>query len=473
MSKVEFTRPVACFETEDNKEVKIPGVTLIMGDRGRNPENQAARLAHQFVTQNQGLLSDYNIESDVHFDGAAVEMRLRTGNRVGALPLLSPTSGKPDYGLIIKPRFGWQGIGPMLGAMGWKILPELQPLPLLPRSDRKIPPWVLSTTILLRLQRLLKQLERRFEFITADLEAPRGRVDWERYATVNIVRAAYNQVPSTFPDLRDDREVKGAIHYTLHKQLSGLQSQRTAGVVVLQLIRLCQGLMEQVRDVPPLRPSQNRLNSWLFNRFHTEVFKKGVQAVEWTIDDRGLAGLSDLQGLPWMLSMEEFFEAWVETVVSRLARNCGGHLRSGRKRQTITPLSWVPPYSGSQRYLLPDLVLERGDETIIFDAKYKSHFEELELSGWRRLEQALQEQHRSDLLQVLAYSTVPDSKKITCCLAYPCRADTWHSLLRRERPFHKAAVRAGDRQVELILTAFPMGVDPEEIEPVLAEALGG
>jgi hypothetical protein len=43
----------------------------------------------------------------------------------------------------------------------------------------------------------------------------------------------------------------------------------------------------------------------------------------------------------------------------------------------------------------------------------------------------------------------------------------------RERPFHKASVRAGNRQVELILTAFPMGVDPEEIEPVLSQALAG
>ena len=473
ISKLDYSRQVACFETEDNREVKIPGVALIMGDQGRNPEGQAARLAHQFVRQNRGVLNDFGIESDVHFDGASVEMRLRTGGRVGALPLLSPTSGRPDYGLIIKPRFGWQGIGPMLGAMGWKILPEPLPLPMLPRSDRKIPPWVLATTILLRLQRLLKQLERRFEFISEDLSAPRGRVDWGRYATVNMVRAAYDQVPSTFPDLRDDREIKGAIHYTLRRQLSSLQSQRTAGVVVLQLINLCRELLDQVREVPPLRPSQNRLNSWLFNRFHTEIFKSGIEAVEWSIDDRGLAGLSDLHGLPWRLSMEEFFEAWVETVVSRLARNRGGQLSSGRKRQTITPLSWAPPYSGSQRYLLPDLVLERGDETIIFDAKYKSHFEELEVSGWRRLEQTLREQHRNDLLQVLAYSTVPDSKKITCCLAYPCRKDTWQSLIRRERPYHKASVRAGSRQVELILTAFPMGVDSEEIEPVLPQALGG
>ncbi|MEW5784404.1 MAG: hypothetical protein AB1767_04875 [Bacillota bacterium] len=131
-------------------------------------------------------------------------------------------------------------------------------------------------------------------------------------------------VPCRFPDLRDDRELKGAIHFTLRKQLSGLQSQRTAGVVVLQLLKLCQELLERVRDVPALQPGQNRLNSWFCGNLGTAVFRHGIQAVEWTVDDRGLAGLGDLQGLPWLLPMDLFFEAWVETVVGQLVRRTGG-----------------------------------------------------------------------------------------------------------------------------------------------------
>jgi len=95
----------------------------------------------------------------------------------------------------------------------------------------------------------------------------------------------------------------------LRKQLSSLQSQRTAGVMVLQLLTLCQGLLERVRDFPTLQPGQQFLN----------------------------------------------------------------------------------------RYL-------RGG-----------------------IEQEIREQHRSDLLQVLAYSTVAESKRVVCCLAYPCRKDTWQS----------------------------------------------
>ncbi|MGI6307163.1 MAG: 5-methylcytosine restriction system specificity protein McrC [Dethiobacteria bacterium] len=471
MKKSKLVRETIIFELEDHGQLKIPAVMLVRGDVPRNAQGLSARLAHQFLNQNLGILRDFEIKGDVQFDGSAVYIQLHAGGQVGALPLLSPTSGRPDYGLVIKPRFGWQGIGPMLGSMGWKVIPIPLRLPLLPRSDRKIPPWVLSTTILLRLQKLLESLDRSFEFTEDDLTAPRGQVNWTRYATTNIPRAGFMNVPCRFPDLKDDRDLKGAIHYTLRKQLSSLQSQRTAGVIVLQLISLCQSLLEKVRDVPTIMPTQHTINRWLHGNLSTEIFRKGIQAVEWTVEDRGLAGLGDLQGLPWVLPMDQFFEAWVETVAGQLAKSTGGILKRGRHRETLTPLSWSPPYLGSQRYLLPDLILEREGETIIIDAKYKNHWEELNRESWAGLEKELQEQHREDLLQVLAYSTASESKRVVCCLVYPCRERTWHSLLKRQRLFHKASVRAGSRRVELILTAVPMGVNPEEIWPELGRAI--
>ena len=127
MSTTISPRETACFGTEDYSLLKIPAASLIKGRPSRDNQGQAARLANQFLRQNRGLLHDFEISGNINYDGASVDIQLITGGKVGALPLLSPTSGRPDYGLVIKPRFGWQGIGPMLGAMGWKIVPE--PLP--------------------------------------------------------------------------------------------------------------------------------------------------------------------------------------------------------------------------------------------------------------------------------------------------------------------------------------------------------
>lgn len=460
-----------CFETADSSVFCLPVESLYKGYIPGDLNSQMARVAKQFIQQNRGLLNNFGIKVEQAYDGKSVELIFKTSTKIGALPLLSPTTGKPDYGFIIKPRFDWPGLGTMLLQMGWKVIPAPLKLPMLPYSDRKIPPWVLSSIVLFRIKALLEMLERRFEFSESDLPAPRGTVNWQLYATSRIAAAKFLNVPCRYPDLRDDGELKAAIHFTLKKQLSSLETQRTNGIVVLKLIDLCQLFLERVKNIVPKQPTIMAINAWQRSPLRPEVFRDGLQAVEWTVDERGLAGLSDLQGLPWIMSMESFFEAWLETIVEKLTKKIGGITKTGRNRETITPLTWTPPYLGSQKYLLPDLILEREDETIIFDAKYKSHWEDLNRDRWANIDEELREQHRNDLLQVLAYSTNAITKKIICCLVYPCTKQTWASLKSRGRAFHRAAVYAGNRKVDLILTAIPMETSTEEAIEGLAIAI--
>jgi McrBC 5-methylcytosine restriction system component len=462
-----------CFEAVDSSTLRIPAATLLRGQPPRDLNSQAARLASQFISQNGPRFAQIGVEAGQQYDGNTVDVVLRTSTQVGAVPLLSPVTGRHDFGLVIKPRFDWPGLGPMLAEMGWRIIPKPLPLPLLPRSDRKIPPWVLSTVVLFRIKQLLDQLERRFEIVSAIRPAPRGTVDWARYATQHMGRADFMSVPCRFPDLRDDRELRAGIRFTLQRQLQGLDGQRTAGVFVLRLIALCQQLIERVRDVAPREPTARQIDAWFRGSLQTDAYRDGIQAIEWTADERGLAGLSDLQGLPWIMSMEVFFEAWVETVLAAVARRIGGVLKTGRKRTTLAPLDWDPPYVGSQRYLLPDMMLERGETTIIVDAKYKEHWEELQDRRWGELEAELRERHRADLLQVLAYANVATTPHVVVCLAYPCARETWASLIDRQRLVHRASLRAGEKRVDLVLTAVPMGVAAREVAHALAPLVVG
>ena len=56
------------------------------------------------------------------------------------------------------------------------------------------------------------------------------------------------------------------------------------------------------------------LGVWLQRPMRAEQFINGLQAIEWTVEERGFAGLSDLEGIPWTMPMDQFFEAWGETV---------------------------------------------------------------------------------------------------------------------------------------------------------------
>ena len=213
------------------------------------------------------------------------------------------------------------------------------------------------------------------------------------------------------------------------------------------------------------------LQNWHNIPIRTEAFREGFQAIEWTIDDRGLAGMGDLQGLPWIMPMEVFFEAWLETIVNYLIRKTGGQIKTGRKRETITPISWDPPYLGSQKFLLPDVIVERENDVIILDAKYKEHWEELNFNSWSNIEEQIREKHREDLFQILAYSTAIDKNKITSCLIYPCKESTWDSMLSRKRMCHKASIYAGHRKINLLLAAVPMKADISSAIDVLSTAL--
>lgn len=198
------------------------------------------------------------------------------------------------------------------------------------------------------------------------------------------------------------------------------------------------------------------MTAWTRTPLSQMVVADAVEAMEWTLDERGMAGLSELRGLPWRMSMEVFWEAWVETLASRLVQTSGGRLQVGRNQQTTVPIIWSPPYTGSQRSLKPDVIWQRDDRTVILDAKYKQHWTELSATRWGDLEDTVREHHRADLLQVLAYGSLPDSTSVSLVLAYPCTTQAWRTLADQDRAWHAANVPAGRRRVRLVLMALPL-----------------
>jgi 5-methylcytosine-specific restriction endonuclease McrBC regulatory subunit McrC len=203
----------------------------------------------------------------------------------------------------------------------------------------------------------------------------------------------------------------------------------------------------------------------------TEQFIDGLQAIEWTVQERGLAGLSDLEGIPWSMPMDQFFEAWVETAFRIVAQRTGGQLRVGRKRETTHAIHWEPSYLGSQKSLVPDIWLEWESTTLIVDAKYKRHWEEMQRSSWSTLEEQLRDQHRNDLLQVLAYANLARTPRVVACLTYPCSSESWNSLRERGRLIHKAQLTVGSRSIHLWLTAVPMAIGIEHVADPLADEI--
>ncbi|MCC6364590.1 MAG: hypothetical protein IT165_13800 [Bryobacterales bacterium] len=330
-----------CLELQDYGRLTKSAIEFFRTGNSPNPQAQAARLAEQFFQQNRSLFHLLQVDAWRDYDGADVLLNLESRGAVGAVPLRSPLTARHDFGLVVQPRFPWKGIGPMLAEMGWLVSPSPLKLPLLRRSERRVPLWVLSFMVLARLKALLDRLDRRFEVTTETRPAPKGRIEWTQYATRQMPRGDFLSVPCTFPDLRDDRRLKGVIRFSIEKQLRSLETQSEQGAFIHRLIALAESLLLRVHGINARRPAMGEMQVWLRRPLRTDVFTQGLQAIEWTVDERGLAGLSDLEGIPWMMPMEQFFEAWVETVLRTVARKTGDALKTGRRRETVSPLKCV------------------------------------------------------------------------------------------------------------------------------------
>ncbi|MDW8263226.1 MAG: hypothetical protein RMJ35_11935 [Phycisphaerales bacterium] len=423
------------------------------------------------MEQNRTIFDTLGLRATPEFDGNRVYLALESSSPVGAVPLISPLTGRMDFGLVVQPRFPWKGLGPMLGQMGWRVAPRPLRLPLLRRSERRVPPWVISLMVLERLELLMRHLVRRFELTEGVQTTPRGMILWAPYIAHQFPRALPHHVPCRYPDLRDDRALRGMIRWTLEAQVRSLSSQLEHGAFVHQMLERARGLLTHVRDAVPVRPTPRLVQGMARLPLRSEVFQQGLEAIEWTADERGLAGLCELEGIPWVMKMDAFFEAWVECVLERVTQYTGGVLRRGRTRQTQVPLRWESPSIGTQLSLVPDFVLETPECTLIADAKYKRHFEEYAASSRYEIGEETRESHRVDVFQVLAYSAVFSSVRNVALLTYPCRMETWQSLRRRGILIQKATIAAPGRSCELWLTALPMEAHAEEAAEPLIEAI--
>ena len=103
-------------------------------------------------------------------------------------------------------------------------------------------------------------------------------------------------------------------------------------------------MMEKLADVPPIKPARDDM-TWLSGggRLVEEVVQRGLEAIAWVVDERGLGGGRELDGLAWQLPLDQLWETYVEAVVRKESAATGGDVKVGRLGQTLFPLHWSDP----------------------------------------------------------------------------------------------------------------------------------
>jgi len=415
-------------------------------------------FAEWFDRMNRSALATLDVSIEFGNGSEGTTVQLVPGGRAGAVPLRSGQTGQVVGGLLVEPRFGWPGVGQVLAETGWHALPEFPSLPLVPGSGREVPPWVLAGPVLARLAALLRTLRRGYQQNEAVLGQPRGRILWDRYRAESLSRGHWDRIPCRFPDLAADPSLRRHIRWATDRIHRDLLLVGGRDPIALRMASLAAHLLEQLADVTAQKPRRDELQRRLgHGRALSDALQRGIEALGWIVDERGLGGGRQSDGLAWSLPLDRLWESYVESWTRREAAMIGATVKVARLGETVFRLDWSDATHRSLGHLAPDIVLRRGRSVQIVDAKYKAHLVELDEHGWYRFAAETREAHRADLHQVLAYAGLFEADDITATLVYPLRRSTWEALHERGRDVSRADLLSGGRTLRLELRGLPFG----------------
>ncbi|MFN8533192.1 MAG: hypothetical protein U0556_06570 [Dehalococcoidia bacterium] len=383
---------------------------------------------------------------------------IRAAGTVGAVPIRHPQSGKAIGGVVVAPRFGWHGIGPVLSQTGWSAAPAiLDQLPTVPGSSREVPPWVLGGPVVQRLGAMLHHLRRGYALRTEVRQQPRGTILWNRYAVDQVARGRPYELVCRFPDLGVDQTLRRHLRWGLERTRASLFAAGGNDWLARALILIIEHLLVSLQDVPAVRPTHSSLARLeRANAVQIDTLVAGVQALGWVLDERGLAGTAVLDGLAWRMTMAELFERWCEALARHWAATVGGQVSVGMASQF--PVRWQSRDPAGLTALRPDIIVQRSDAVYVLDAKYKNHLQDIDEERWFELAEDARAEHRADVHQVLAYTGLFDSPRVVSSLLYPLRYQTWERLRYRGRVVRRAAITTGSRTIELAIIGVPIDI---------------
>jgi hypothetical protein len=414
--------------------------------------------ADSFLRFNEEALSALDVIAEARSSSSGFAIQLRPGGSTGAVPLRSGQTGQVAGGVVVQPRFGWPGVGCVLAETGWPALPQFHALPMVPGSGREVPPWVLAGPVLIRLEALMNQMRRGYQESEETMVRPRGRILWHRYISESLIRGRWEQLPCRFPDLGHDPLLLQHIRWATERVYADLIRVGRTDLVATSLAQLARRLLAALDRVMPVRPRRSDLARLAGGGLLNDVVCKGLEALAWIEEERGLGGGRELDGIAWSLSLSRLWEAYVEGVVRREAGLTGAEVRVARLGETTIPIAWSDPMHRSLGHLAPDIVVRRGRSVHIVDAKYKAHLAELDSVGWSRFAEETRSAHRADLHQVLAYASLYGADDIAATLVYPLRHETWVALRKQQRDRTTAELVHGGRRVVLELRGLSFGL---------------
>lgn len=328
----------------------------------------------------------------------------RSTRFIGTIPLRAPDTGKQIGDFVVSPRFvgreRYEDYIEILDLLGSEISPEfVDSLPLVSGRNFRPPFYLEAVKFVKALEEMLRRHWRKFDSVDQISDIPQGQVNWNKY----ILHESEARNKLRFPVQRNvlselHREF-GQIRFVFDTCSKELLSPTTP---------------QKIRAAFRSRLSFIEKRLYLHKPIPTNVIwqrasdSPAVKECKWEAN-KILRREFD-HSTAWRVDFNDVFEKFVQHIFKEVARAIGGKVFANAQIQTRA----IRYFSWELRHLEPDVVLLTEDLIAFIDAKYKSHlfnrFEDTDL---------LKSDFRSDLHQVLAYTSFTETGKKLGMICYP------------------------------------------------------
>ena len=386
-------------------------------------------VMQRFIDLNQKNLSYLGISATIENVNGRPAIKLTSSKFIGTIPIISPMNGKAVGDLAVTGRFG-ENAEELISLLDSDIKPEYSDTLHLVRDSQMLPPIFIECC----------------KFIDAYIEAERSK--WKKFT--NQVKTQKNPTGATLWKEYALRTASNPLDiFTYKNKCNTLTPDHPEWANLNYVLRIAICELES-----PRAPARTRsIYSEAINQLKLRLDGKHILATDFIkthmSDPLIIKKLKELankilhnrtnERLAWRMDYAEFFERYVQYVLSDVAKKKGA-VGINNPHFSIRP-NHGPAWG--LNYLEPDLILQKGLDQMVVDAKYKSH-----IFNWDEKSDDLKDAFRHDFHQILAYCSLNLMKTKQAMLVYPFSNFTCHRMKINSPLTHS--------EIEIFLVGIPL-----------------
>lgn len=389
----------------------------------------------KFILLNKRMLDFLGVEVVLTGADRNLSLCFKASNKIGAIPIRMPYDGIAHKDFQVLPRFDSKKetiaeLTQLLSVLEYSITPEYadgEPLTL-PLQLR--PPLYYEAVKYIELfEKAYKYAWVKFEVVNKEHSYPKSNTNWPKHALMVSDPRKALQFPS-----RDNVFSKNHKEWQELKYVFDLAQEIITNATVPASIRFKyqDRVMSMQRKVASI--TSCKTNSLPIHASDPPCIKDlKVQANVLLQKDSNIC-------MAWRMDMAELFERYVQHIVTNSIKGLSGTMVSNGK---ISGSGNIPQWG--LKYLEPDIMIKFNNSIYMADAKYKAHFYA------RRINSAmLNEEHRADLHQLLAYCSFEPQADKNGILFYPAETSGFQII--------NYTNRIGGICNKVIICGIPFGV---------------